>query len=207
MLDSKALINIGVRTPHIKRDFTNFASEGNQNATYQIERTYKDVLPQFGARYRITNDDQVFISVAKNMKAPPNFVFSNVGTNVKIVSPACAVLGSDVKEETSWNTDIGYRHQDNRFIATVHRVRRELQEPPGHRLRSGRQCQHLHQRRRRQDAGFRNRSEQHADQRLVAVRFARLPARAKSRTTCASRPTATQACCRPPARNCRTRRA
>ena len=119
MLDSKALVNVGFRTPHIKRDFTNFASEGSQTATYQIERTYKKVLPQFGARYKITNDDQVFISVAKNMKAPPNFVFSNVGTNVKVISPGVVVLGSDVREETSWNTDIGYRHQDNRFIATV----------------------------------------------------------------------------------------
>lgn len=118
MLDSRALINIGFRTPHIKRDFTNFASEGSQTATYQIERTYKKVLPQFGARYKITNDDQVFISVAKNMKAPPNFVFSNVGTNVKIINGA-PVLSGDVKEETSWNTDVGYRHQDNRFIATV----------------------------------------------------------------------------------------
>ena len=118
LLDSKALINIGVRTPFIKRDFTNFASEGNQNATYNVQRTYKAVLPQFGARYKITNDDQVFISMAKNMKAPPNFVFSNVGTNVKIISPGVVTLAGDVKEETSWNTDIGYRHQDNRFVAT-----------------------------------------------------------------------------------------
>jgi iron complex outermembrane receptor protein len=118
LLDNKALINIGVRTPFIKRDFTNFASEGNQNATYQIERTYKAVLPQFGARYKITNDDQVFISMAKNMKAPPNFVFSNVGTNVKIISPGVVTLAGDVQEETSWNTDVGYRHQDNRFVAT-----------------------------------------------------------------------------------------
>lgn len=118
LMDSKALINIGLRTPHIKRDFTNFASEGNQNATYQVSRTYNAVLPQFGARYRITNDDQVFVSLAKNMKAPPNFVFSNVGSNVKIVN-GLPVIAGDVKEETSWNTDIGYRHQDNRFIFTA----------------------------------------------------------------------------------------
>jgi iron complex outermembrane receptor protein len=117
MLDNKALINIGVRTPHIKRDLSNFASEGSQNATYRIERTYETLLPQFGARYRITNDDQIFMSVAKNMKAPPNFVFANVGTNVKIVN-GVATLSSDVAAETSWNTDIGYRHQDSRFIAT-----------------------------------------------------------------------------------------
>jgi iron complex outermembrane receptor protein len=118
MLDDKALINIGVRSPHIKRDLTNYSSEGNQNATYNIARTYETLLPQFGARYKITNDDQVFMSVAKNMKAPPNFVFSNVGTNVKIVN-GVASLTSDVEAETSWNTDIGYRHQDSRFIATA----------------------------------------------------------------------------------------
>jgi iron complex outermembrane receptor protein len=119
LFDNKALINIGARTPHIKRDFTNFASEGSQTATYKIERTYKSVLPQFGARYKLTNDDQVFISVAKNMKAPPNFVFSNVGSNVKISANGTPVLAGDVREETSWNTDIGFRHQDSRFIATV----------------------------------------------------------------------------------------
>ena len=118
MLDGKALVNIGVRSPRIKRDLTNFSSEGNQNATYNIARTYQALLPQFGARYKITNDDQIFMSVAKNMKAPPNFVFSNIGTNVKIVN-GVASLASDVTAETSWNTDIGYRHQDSRFIATV----------------------------------------------------------------------------------------
>ena len=107
-----------MRSPRIKRDLTNFSSEGNQNATYNIARTYQALLPQFGARYKITNDDQIFMSVAKNMKAPPNFVFSNIGTNVKIVN-GVASLASDVTAETSWNTDIGYRHQDSRFIATV----------------------------------------------------------------------------------------
>lgn len=118
MMDGKALINIGVRTPHVKRDLTNYSSEGNQNATYNIVRTYDTLLPQVGVRYKITNDDQVFVSVAKNMKAPPNFVFSNVGTNVRIVN-GVATLSSDVDSETSWNTDLGYRHQDNRFIATL----------------------------------------------------------------------------------------
>ena len=118
MMDDKLKINVGVRTPHVKRDVTNYSSEGNANATYNITRTYKGVLPQLGARYRITNDDQLFASVAKNTKAPPNFVFTNVGTNVKIVN-GLPVLSGDVEQESSWNTDIGYRHQDNRFIATV----------------------------------------------------------------------------------------
>jgi iron complex outermembrane receptor protein len=120
--DNKGQVNIGIRTPFIKRDFTNFASEGNQNPTYNITKKYDDVLPQFGVRYRVTNDDQFFMSVAKNMKAPPNFVFGNTGgnngTNVVFVN-GVATLSGDVKAETSYNTDIGYRHQDDRFIATV----------------------------------------------------------------------------------------
>jgi len=118
LMDDKATINFGLRTPNIERDFTNYASEANQNATYNIVKKYKDVLPQLGARYRVTNDDQLFASVAKNMKAPPNFVFSNVGTNV-ILTNGVPSLRGDVQEETSWNTDIGYRHQGDKLIATV----------------------------------------------------------------------------------------
>ena len=116
-MDDRLKVNVGIRTPTITRDFTNNASEGNQNPTYNIKRTYKDVLPQLGARFRLTPDDQFFASVAKNMKAPPNFVFSNVGSNV-FLNNGVATLTGDVKEETSYNTDIGYRHQDSKFIAT-----------------------------------------------------------------------------------------
>jgi iron complex outermembrane receptor protein len=125
-MDDKVKVNVGVRIPHIERDFTNFNSEGNlknattnQSGTYRVERTYKEVLPQLGARYRITNDDQFFASVAKNMKAPPNFVFSNVGSNVTVGTNGVGTLSGDVQAETSVNTDVGYRHQDSKFIATV----------------------------------------------------------------------------------------
>ncbi|CAH0163069.1 hypothetical protein SRABI118_00808 [Massilia sp. Bi118] len=118
MFDDKATFNFGVRTPHLKRDVTNNVSEGNTYGTYRIAKTYSSVLPQLGARYRITNDDQIFASLAKNMKAPPNFVYGNAGTNVQFVN-GVATLKGDVKSETSWNTDIGYRHQDNKYIATL----------------------------------------------------------------------------------------
>jgi iron complex outermembrane receptor protein len=117
-LNDKATFNIGVRDPHIKRDVTNYLSEGNTNQTYRIERSYDTLLPQLGARYRVTADDQLFASVAKNMKAPPNFVFGNAGTNVQFVN-GVAVLKGDVQAETSVNTDIGYRHQDDKYIATL----------------------------------------------------------------------------------------
>jgi iron complex outermembrane receptor protein len=116
-LIGEATFNIGVRTPHIKRDVTNYANEGNTYGTYNIQRTYQKLLPQLGARYRVTNDDQLFASIAKNMKAPANYVFTGTGSNVLLVN-GVPTLRADVKEETSWNTDIGYRHQDNKYIAT-----------------------------------------------------------------------------------------
>ncbi|PHV34431.1 TonB-dependent receptor [Janthinobacterium sp. BJB312] len=116
--DDKLKINIGVRSPNVKRDFTNYGDEANNVKPYNLIKKYNTLLPQLGARYRITNDDQVFISVAKNVKAPPNFVFGNIGTSVKVVNGVANFVG-DVKQESSWNTDIGYRHQDDKFIASV----------------------------------------------------------------------------------------
>ncbi|HEU4853550.1 MAG TPA: TonB-dependent receptor [Telluria sp.] len=116
LMDDKLKINIGLRTPYINRDFTGFASEGSTSPTYKIEREYHDVLPQLGARFRITNDDQLFASIAKNMKAPPNFVF-DTRNNVRFINGVPTLVGNP-KEETSYNTDIGYRRQTDKFIAT-----------------------------------------------------------------------------------------
>jgi len=120
LMDDKMKINVGVRTPYIKRDFTNFGDELNTVKPFQFNKTYHEVLPQLGARYRVTNDDQVFASIAKNMKAPPNFIFGNVGSNV-VVDPVTLLPTTfkDTQPETSWSSDLGYRHQDSKFIATV----------------------------------------------------------------------------------------
>jgi iron complex outermembrane receptor protein len=119
LMNDKLTLNVGVRTPFVDRNFTNNANEGtNSGTTYHIEKKYHDVLPQFGARYRITNDDQLFASIAKNMKAPPNFVFATTGSNVALVN-GVAKLIEDVKPEISYNVDVGYRHQDNNWIGSL----------------------------------------------------------------------------------------
>jgi iron complex outermembrane receptor protein len=119
LMDDRMTLNIGVRTPFVERDFTNYANEGsNSGTTYSIQRKYHDVLPQLGARYRITNDDQLFASLAKNMKAPPNFVFATSNSNVKIVNGQ-PVLVEDVKPEVSYNLDVGYRHQTSAWIGSL----------------------------------------------------------------------------------------
>jgi iron complex outermembrane receptor protein len=120
LADDKLKINVGVRAPYIKRDFTNFGDENNNVQPYTFNKTYNEVLPQFGARYRVTNDDQIYGSVAKNMKAPPNFIFGNVGSNVIVDAGTLKPMSfKDTQPETSWSGDLGYRHQDSKFIATV----------------------------------------------------------------------------------------
>ncbi|OEZ62500.1 TonB-dependent receptor [Duganella sp. HH105] len=115
-IDDKLTVNVGLRTPHVKRDFTNYANEGtvqtspNSGVTYRYNKTYSTVLPQLGLRYRITNDDQLFASLAKNMKAPPNFVYSTTNGNLSLINNIPTLLG-DVRQETSMNLDMGYRHQ------------------------------------------------------------------------------------------------
>jgi iron complex outermembrane receptor protein len=120
LMDDKMKINIGVRTPYIKRDFTNFGDENYNVKPFSASKTYNEVLPQLGARYRVTNDDQIFASVAKNMKAPPNFIFGNVGTNLIVDAVTLQPISlKDTQPETSWSGDLGYRHQDSKFIASV----------------------------------------------------------------------------------------
>lgn len=119
LADDAVQINFGVRTPHVKREFSNWGDENNDVKPYSYTRKYNEVLPQFGARWRFTPDDQVFTSIAKNMKTPPNFVFGNIGTSVTVDSNLVASAFRNVEPETSWSGDLGYRHQDKKFIATV----------------------------------------------------------------------------------------
>lgn len=118
LMNDKLSVNVGVRAPTMKRNFTNYASEG-WATPYNIEKSYSEILPQLGARYQIDNNNQVFASLAKNMKVPPNFVYSNLS-----VVNGAAVLPVDVKAETSYNLDIGYRHQSDKLTAqaTVYSV-------------------------------------------------------------------------------------
>lgn len=123
LLDDKLQINIGVRAPTMKRDFTNYANEGSSSGTtYNISKSYSEVLPQLGARYQIDNNNQVFASLAKNMKAPPNYVYAT--TNNVVLVNGVPTMPVDVKAETSLNLDVGYRHQSDKLTGqfTVYAV-------------------------------------------------------------------------------------
>jgi iron complex outermembrane receptor protein len=117
-MDDNLTLNAGLRTPHIKRDFHNYANEGAA-VNYQIDRTYSDVLPQFGARYKLTSDDQIYASIAKNMKAPGNFVYGSTNGNFTVNTTTGAVTVRDeVKKEVSYSFDAGLRHQTSVWNGT-----------------------------------------------------------------------------------------
>jgi iron complex outermembrane receptor protein len=120
-MDDKLTVNVGLRTPHIKRDFRNFINEGAA-ANYQIKRSYSDVLPQAGVRYRLTSEDQIYASVAKNFKAPGNFIYgitSATGSGVVKLNPnGTTTIITDVKPETSTSFDAGLRHQTSTWNGT-----------------------------------------------------------------------------------------
>ncbi|MFZ6864259.1 TonB-dependent receptor [Undibacterium sp. Ji67W] len=113
LMNDKLSVNLGLRAPTMKRDFTNYANEAAPIG-YTLSRKYSELLPQLGARYQIDNDNQVFASLAKNMKAPPNFVYQNLP-----VVNGSPVLANNVKTETSWDLDVGYRLQSDKLTAQL----------------------------------------------------------------------------------------
>jgi iron complex outermembrane receptor protein len=121
MMGDKAQLNVGVRVPSITRNLTNYANEGSGAASpysYNIERTWSDVLPNVGFRYRITNDDQLYTSITKNMKAPANYSLFPSNANMQVAN-GVPYLAVPVRKEISYDTEIGYRHQSKAFIASV----------------------------------------------------------------------------------------
>lgn len=114
LLNDKLSVNIGVRAPTLQRNFTNYPNELTSGVAYNIKRSYSGLLPQLGARYQIDNNNQIFASLARNLKAPPNFAFQSL----RVVNGQ-AVLPVNVKEETSYNLDVGYRLQTDDITGQV----------------------------------------------------------------------------------------
>lgn len=116
LLKDKLNVTAGLRTPSIKRDFTNFASEGSSpsQVNYHIVKTYSDVLPSAGLRYNFTPEQQAFLNVTKNFRAPPIDAFTPTGGGVTLVNGQVQLIGN-IKPETAINTDLGYRFQGQDF--------------------------------------------------------------------------------------------
>ncbi|MEI8028669.1 MAG: TonB-dependent receptor [Comamonadaceae bacterium] len=114
LMQDKLNLQLGLRNSKIKREFNNFANEGfGQGANYSVDKTYSKVLPSLGARYAVDAQQQVFLNVAGNMKAPGNFIYGGLlsgGTMVNGVLTGATFRNPALEVETSTNLDLGYRY-------------------------------------------------------------------------------------------------
>jgi iron complex outermembrane receptor protein len=112
-LNDKLVVQAGVKQPFIARAFQNFANEGTgQGADYSANKRFDEVLPSLGVKYQLTDEHQVFANIAKNFKAPGNFVYQAAIINgINRVD----AINAQLKAETSVNTDLGYRYYGKQF--------------------------------------------------------------------------------------------
>lgn len=99
VMNEKLNFVVGVRTPQITRSATNNLSLANTVGVSTTSATYNDVLPNAGVKYQFSETEQVFANVAKNMRAPSNFVLYDIGR------------AEDARPEKSTNVDVGFRRQ------------------------------------------------------------------------------------------------
>jgi len=115
-MNEKMNLVFGLKTPQIKRDFTERANDGQSLSgttgngpqtptTYNNVKQYSKVLPSLGVSYKLSSRETVFASVAENFKAPPNF--APASTNIKFINSVPQFQG--ITPETSTNIDVGYR--------------------------------------------------------------------------------------------------
>lgn len=114
LLQDKLNLQLGLRNSAIQREFDNFANEGfGQGANYSVAKTYSKVLPSLGARYALDAQQQLFLNLAGNMKAPGNFSYGGLlsgGKWVNGVLSGASLRDPGVDMETSSNLDLGYRY-------------------------------------------------------------------------------------------------
>ena len=108
LLNDRLNVQVGLKRPFIERDFTNHANEGfNQGLDYAAKKKFDETLPTAGVKYQLADEHQLFANVARNFKAPGNFIYS--GAIVNGVNRVDAINAS-IKAETSTNLDAGYRY-------------------------------------------------------------------------------------------------
>jgi iron complex outermembrane receptor protein len=121
-MNEKLNVVLGLKTPQIKRDFTERANEGQSLVTgstgstapmnYNVVKNYSKVLPSVGVSYKLSPKETVFASVAQNFKAPPNF--ATASNNIKFINNVPQF--QSITPETSTNIDVGYRVAEEHLV-------------------------------------------------------------------------------------------
>ncbi|MHB1230004.1 MAG: TonB-dependent receptor family protein [Halothiobacillus sp.] len=103
MMDDRLKLDVGAKAISVSRDYTDIL-----NATAGRSAKYsKSFLPQIGATYQLTANEQIFGNYAKNFSAPSTSVLT-VGT-----------YNPDLKPESSTNVDLGIRTKRQDFDASL----------------------------------------------------------------------------------------
>jgi len=101
LMDDKLKVNFGFKSPKTHIIATNIVA-GRAAGAITAEKTF---LPQAGLNYSLSRDDDLFASVAKNMRAYQPGVNGPFSTTQAAFDSAVAHL----KPETSTSIDLGYR--------------------------------------------------------------------------------------------------
>jgi iron complex outermembrane receptor protein len=75
---------------------------------------YDEFLPNFGVRYWITPEHQVFAGANRGFRVPANFVVLNYATG-----PLRQLVDRNIDSETSWDYEAGYRFQGEMIQVSV----------------------------------------------------------------------------------------
>jgi iron complex outermembrane receptor protein len=122
LADNRLAVQLGLAKRSIDRDFHNNASsESGGGADYSMSRTYSGVLPNLGAKFDLSREQSLFLNAAKDFKAPPNYVLSQLvtgGTIANGVLTGYTLRQPMVDKETSNNFDFGYRLQSETYTVS-----------------------------------------------------------------------------------------
>ena len=123
----------GIKYTDERRNFTNYAANGptSPNAIdYKVNVDYNSFLPTIGARFKLNSKEQIFGNVTEGMKAPGNFVLTNIAVNSSCTpgtSPSnvngtvsgCALQNTAIQKETSTTTEGGYKFAGDTLNASA----------------------------------------------------------------------------------------
>lgn len=95
----------GLAWQHVERRGENNGSL--YNSPEDRRASYHKFLPNFSASYRLNQQNQLFYSLSRNMRTPPNYVLYNVGDSI------------NTKPELSWNHELGWRFQQEDMLLSA----------------------------------------------------------------------------------------
>ncbi|WP_462380120.1 TonB-dependent receptor family protein [Pseudomonas sp. Marseille-QA0892] len=97
----------GLAYQHTERKGNNRGSL--YDAPVKRSKDYNELLPSFSARYQLNPDQQVFYSLSRNMRTPPNYALYNGGDSLSL------------DPEMTWNHELGWRFngEDMALSATL----------------------------------------------------------------------------------------